>query len=566
MSESRLIIKFGGESGQGINTLGQILSKSIKESGFYNFAYREYPSLIKGGVASYQIDISDEQIASSSRYCNILSILSKDAIHDYLPSVSPNGVVIYNKEDLELSQEENNYIKENNITLISLDTIKMALEVQGIELMANMVLLGFIWKLLGLDTKPLEEIVRDTFKDKNVDLEAEIRCAMVGYNSNQIKNDVLKPITFKPKMKWKDSLNITGNEAVALGAISAGCRAFYAYPMTPATSIFKYLGDTYKKTGILIKQAENEITAAQLVMGSMNMGTRAMTATSGGGFDLMTETISCAGISETPMVIVLAQRVGAGTGVPTWTGAGDLSLALHGGHGEFPRCIMSVSNPQDAYTLTQEAFNIAETYQIPVILLTDKQIAESIFNIKDLPKPIDIERGISNGEYRYEITDSGISPRWIPSINNPTYLQTSDEHNITGESTEQSNDIVEMSDKRLRKVETLREQIREPEYFGSKNPDIVFVGYGSAGNTVGDTLKRHPDVGYLHYQYIYPLKYEKIIEIDGKGARIVLIENNQTGDFGKLIKQESGFEITERILKYDGRPLFLEDILNFLND
>ena len=244
MSESRLIIKFGGESGQGINTLGQILSKSIKESGFYNFAYREYPSLIKGGVASYQIDISDEQIASSSRYCNILSILSKDAIHDYLPSVSPNGVVIYNKEDLELSQEENNYIKENNITLISLDTIKMALEVQGIELMANMVLLGFIWKLLGLDTKPLEEIVRDTFKDKNVDLEAEIRCAMVGYNSNQIKNDVLKPITFKPKMKWKDSLNITGNEAVALGAISAGCRAFYAYPMTPATSIFKYLGDT----------------------------------------------------------------------------------------------------------------------------------------------------------------------------------------------------------------------------------------------------------------------------------------------------------------------------------
>ncbi|MCD4811752.1 2-oxoacid:acceptor oxidoreductase subunit alpha [bacterium] len=566
MSNQRLIVKFGGESGQGINTLGQILSKSIKESGLCNFAYREYPSLIKGGVASYQIDIAQEEIASSSRTCDILSVLDIDAIHEYFPSVSPNGVIIYNKEELNLSQEEKDYIEKNNISLISLDTVKMALEVEGIEIMANMVILGFIWKLLELDTKPLEEIVRETFKDKNIDLGAEIRCVRAGYNSEQIKKEILKPLTFKSSKKWKDSLNITGNEAISLGAISAGCRALYAYPMTPATSILKYLGDTYKETGILIKQAENEITAAQLSMGSMNMGTRAMTVTSGGGFDLMCETISCAGISETPLIIVLAQRAGAGTGLPTWTGAGDISLAVHGGHGAFSRCVLSVSDPQDAYTLTQEAFNIAETYQIPVILLTDKQIAESIFNIKELPKPTMIERGITTGENRYEITDSGISPRWIPSADSPTYLQNSDEHKITGESTEQSNEVVEMSDKRLRKTETLREQIPDPLYFGNKNPEIVFVGYGSVGNTIRDILKDNSHIGYLHYQYIYPLKYERLIEFHEEGARVVIVENNQTGDFAKLIKQESGFEIPERILKYDGRPLFIEDILDFLHN
>jgi len=566
MSNGRVIIKFGGESGQGINTLGKILSKSVKESGFFNFAYREYPSLIRGGVASYQIDIAKEEIGSSSRYCDILLILHKVAVHEYLPSVSQNGIVIHDKDELILTQEEKEYITKNNITLVSLDTIKMALEVKGIEIMANMVLLGFIWKLLNLDTKPLEEIVRKTFEYKDVDMEAEIRCIMAGYNSKQIKEEIVKPLTFKPQKQWKDSLSITGNEAIALGAISAGCRAFYAYPMTPATSILKFLGDTYKETGILVKQAENEITAAQLVMGSMNIGTRAMTATSGGGFDLMAETVSCAGISETPMVIVMAQRTGAGTGVPTWTGAGDISLAVHGGHGEFSRCVISISNPQDAYILIQKAFNISEIYQMPVILLTEKQIAESIFNTKNLPKAIKIERGISKGKNRYEITDNGISPRWIPSKDNPTYLQNSDEHKPSGESTENSKEIIEMSDKRLRKLETLKQELPEPEYFGSKNPDTVFIGYGSVGNTIRDILKENPNIGYLHYQYIYPLKYEKIIEIHEEGARVVLIENNQTGEFGKLIKQECGFEISEKILKYDGRPLFVEDILDFLNN
>ena len=566
MSENRLVVKFVGESGQGINTLGEILSKSIKDSGFYNFAYREYPSLIRGGIASYQVDIAGQPIQSSQRACDILTLLNDKAKDIYLTSVKEDGVIIHGTEGLNLTESQKTFIKENRIHLISLDTTTMALKAGGIQIMANMVLMGFIWKLLSLATKPLEEIVKEKFKNKNVDLEAGVNCIHAGLNSKIVTDELLKPVTFNSKKKLDKALSITGNQAVALGAISAGCRAYYAYPMTPATSIFKFLGDTYKETGILVKQAENEITAAQLTMGSMNMGTRAMTATSGGGFDLMSETISCAGISETPMVIILAQRAGAGTGVPTWTGAGDLMLSVNAGHGEFPRCVISISNPEDAYTLTQKAFNIAEKYQLPVILLTEKQIAESIFCIDKLPKAIKIERCITKGEKRYEITKSGISPRWIPSKENPVLLVNSDEHKENAESTEVSEDIIEMSNKRMRKIETLREEFPEPEYYGRKNPEIVFVGYGSVGNTVRDILDQYPNVGYLHYQYVYPLKYQKILELYEQGRRIVLVENNQTGEFGKLIKQESGIEIPEKLLKYDGRPFFVEDILDFLGE
>jgi 2-oxoglutarate ferredoxin oxidoreductase subunit alpha len=566
MPNNRLVVKFAGESGQGINTLGEILSRSVKDSGFYNFAYREYPSLIRGGIASYQVDIAGEYIQSSQRKCDILTLLHDKAKDTYLTSVKKNGVVLHGTDELNLTDDQKRYIEENGISLVSLDTTTMALEAGGIEIMANMVLMGFIWKLLSLKTKPLEEKVKEKFRNKNVDLEAEIKCIHAGYNSDLITAKLLKPVTFKSKKNLDDAYSMTGNQAIALGAISAGCRAYYAYPMTPSTSIFKFMGNTYKETGILIKQAENEITAAQLVMGSLNMGTRAMAATSGGGLDLMSETISCAGISEVPMVIVLAQRAGAGTGVPTWTGAGDIMLAVNAGHGEFPRCVISVSNPEDAYTLTQRAFNIAEVYQLPVILLTEKQIAESIFSIEKLPKSIKIERGLNEGKKRYEITESGISPRWIPSTENPVLQVNSDEHKEDSESTEVSEEIIEMSNKRMRKLQTLKDNLPEPEYYGSKNPETVFVGYGSAGNTVRDILEQHSNVGYLHYQYIYPLKYEKILQMYEDGARIVLVENNQTGEFGKLIKQESGFEIKDRLLKYDGRPFFIEDILDFLGE
>jgi 2-oxoglutarate/2-oxoacid ferredoxin oxidoreductase subunit alpha len=318
---------------------------------------------------------------------------------------------------------------------------------------------------------------------------------------------------------------------------------------------------------MIVKQAESEITAIQMVMGSMIMGTRAFTATSGGGFDLMTETISCAGMTETPLVIVLGQRVGSGTGAPTWTGAGDLTVALKAGHGEFPRCVLASSDAKDSYELIQEAFNIAEEYQIPVILLNEKQTAESLFNIQDLPKPLKIKRGLKVGISRYEITQNGISPRWIPKEGRKTFLINSDEHSPSGESTEDSSIIVAMSEKRMEKLRTLRKSIPAPKYYGSPDADIVFVGMGSTKNTVLDSMKlTNKKIGYLHYKYIFPLKYEKLLSIFENGSRVVLIENNQTGELGKLFKEECGFDFQEKLLKFDGRPFFVEDILDYIKN
>lgn len=563
--KSRYSLKFGGQSGQGINTLGEILTKGIKDSGFFTFSYREYPSIIKGGFASYQIDFSDSSINSSSRYTNILICIAPEALHQYIGQVSKDGLILHSIPDFEFTKEENEYIKELDIDVVYIDTLKITEESKAPKIMANVVILGYLWKLIDLDIKILEKVLQKKFEGKEIDMNAEYRCLRAGYAYEKPKKFQIKERPQKKTPFWNRSKILTGNEAIALGAISAGCRAYYAYPMTPSTAILEMLGNTYKETGMLVKQSESEITAALQVMGSMYMGTRAFTATSGGGFDLMTEAISCAGVTETPMVVVLGQRAGSGTGLPTWTGAGDLEVALNAGHGEFPRCVLSCSDVNDSYELIQKAFNISEKYQIPVILLTEKQIAESLFNVKDLPKPVKIERSLNKAKLRYEITESGVSPRWIPQKDSPTFLVNSDEHSQDGNSTEDIETILQMAEKRLRKLSSLRKDIPEPKYYGPKDPDVVFVGMGSTKNTVLDSMNQiETKIGYLHYQFIYPLKYEKILELYENGSRVILIENNQTGQLGKLIKRECNFEFPEKLLKFDGRPFFVEDILDFL--
>lgn len=565
--KERVSIKFGGQSGQGINSLGKFVSKALKELGYHTFAYREYPSIIRGGYASYQIDFSPSDVLSPTKKTNILVCIAQEAVEKYLFTVKKNGVIFHSVKDVKLNENAKEYIEKNKIKIVYIDTLAISEQQKAPKIMGNMVILGSIWKILGLDIKELVKVVLQYFAQKEgIDLEAEKRCLLAGYNLDEIKDDILKGLPKAKDKKWGDSLVITGNQAIALGAISAGCRAYYAYPMTPATSILEMLGSTYEKTGILVKQAESEITAVQMVMGSMYMGTRAFTATSGGGFDLMTESISCSSMTEIPLVIVLGQRAGPGTGVPTWTGSSDLNVALYSGHGEFPRCVISASDACDSYTLIQDAFNISETHQIPVILLTEKHIAESIFNLKSLPKPKEIKRGlVKNGKKRYEYTKSGISPRWIPKEGTTTYLTNSDEHNQYGVSSEDETDIVNMSEKRMRKLISLKNHLPEPKYYGPKNPTVVFVGMGSCKNAVIDAMKQSKKrIGFLHYQYIYPLRAEKIIQFAKEKVKIVLIENNQSNGLGKLIKSESNFYISNTINKFDGRPFFVDDILEYL--
>lgn len=558
----RYTIKLGGASGQGINTFGLLLSKSLRLAGYNTFSYREYPSLIKGGIASYQIDFSDNPINSSSKSCDVLTILDLDCINEYISSIKNNGLLIYD-DPTTFTPDQALLIKEKSIKTIFLNTKKIAQENGGDVIMENVILLGFLWKILGLQEEQLQEVLKNTFQSKGDELvKKNLLCSSLGYQNTEY-NQEYSQVEYMPQNCENNSKNMimTGNDAIALGAIACGVRAYYGYPMTPATSIFKFLGDTYQETKILVKQAESEITAIQMVMGSMAMGTRAFTATSGGGFDLMQETISCAGMAETPLVIVLAQRIGPGTGVPTWTGSGDIHTAVNAGHGEFPKAVLFASDIPSAYRLIQESFNIAERYQLPAILLTEKHLSESLFSIQELPKDQEIVQNFNQTDVRYKVTESGISPRWKPDFEAQPYLCNSDEHNEIGESTERSEEISKMSSKRMKKLDELYSELPEPTLYGNLSANTILVGSGSVKNTILDAIQEGKNIAYLHYEYIFPLKKDLLLNLVSQGKRLILVENNQTGELGKIITQNTGYHFKETLLKFDGRPFFLEDIL-----
>ncbi|MFS8130566.1 MAG: 2-oxoacid:acceptor oxidoreductase subunit alpha, partial [Candidatus Dojkabacteria bacterium] len=395
----------------------------------------------------------------------------------------------------------------------------------------------------------------------------------------------------KEKHNTSHHLIMSGNESATLGTINAGARVYYSYPMTPTSAIMEHLADYAHQTGMIVKQAEDEITASAMAIGSMHMGTRALTGTSGGGFDLMTEHVSLAGMIEVPFVCILGQRPGPATGMPTWTTQGDLMLAINAGHGEFPRCVMAVKDAEDTYYKIQEAFNIAEKFQIPVVVLTDKYIAESSFQIDKLDEgKVPILRGnlvVDQKELdelkstdRYKLVESGISKRWLPGSKAEGYNAQSDEHDEEGNLTEEAIPAEQMMEKRLNKMKTLIKDLPEPEIFSNRhnltlhlgqkpevktNTKIInLIGWGSTYCVVKDVMKEYlkddVTVNYFHLEYLWPLKTEKLTKFLKENPNTILIECNHTGQLGKLIRMETGIEIKNKILKWDGRPFFLEEL------
>jgi 2-oxoglutarate ferredoxin oxidoreductase subunit alpha len=568
-----MTIKIAGESGQGINSIGEILAKALKNSGFDLFGYREYPSLIKGGVASYQLDFSDKKLSSPSKKVDLLVCVSRTSVVSYLKDLKDGGILVHSIASLKFSSEEKEHILNKSIEIIEVNAEQIAMLHGAKKIMSNVVLIGFIWNSFGLEYDILEEIVLDRYGKKEEYLEMNRNVLKAGYETTNEMMSKMR-VTFSPDQSNKETYILTGNEAISLGAYAGGLRSFYAYPMTPASSILTYLAQTSKDTGILVHQVEDEITAAQMSLGSMYMGTRSMTGTSGGGFDLMTESLSLSGMAEIPWVCVLAQRPGPATGVPTWTATGDLNLAIYSGHGEFPRCVLAVSDIESSYRLIQVALNIAESYQIPVILLTEKHVAESLYNTEMLEEPIDLERGDAGvlEEYkhsdRYAFTENGVSPRWFPGSSNATYTTNSDEHIFDGSLTEDSESIIAMMDKRMKKLDTLYESLPEPVLYGSKDPEILLVGWGSVKSTIIDAMnlldQNKYNVGYLHYEYLYPFKTELLIQLSHKAKTTTIFESNKTGQLESLILKESGIQFDGNFRKYDGRPYFLEEVYKFI--
>ncbi len=576
---ARFVIKIAGESGTGIESSGVIVMKALKKMGYWVTADREFPSLIKGGCANYQINFSDRPIKAMSKNHRIGVAVDREGVKSCLETLQPGSLLINGFEKWpRVVKNMEKEAQEKQIEIIHLPATTIAKDNGGSNLMVNVVVLGTLWRVLGFDLTVLKDQVAKQFGKKPQLLEINLRCLQSGYDFIQTLPNInlsdLNEIHPNPE-DGKQNLLIDGNTALCLGAIHCGVRAYYAYPMSPASSILSYLAKTAFDTGIVVKQAEDEITAAQMALGSMHVGARAFTATSGGGYDLMTETVSLAGMIETPMVVVIAQRPGPATGLPTWTGQGDLNLAIYSSHGEFARVVMACSDPSSAFENIQHAFNLAETFQCPTILLTEKTIAESKTTVSEFQQnKIPITRGLVATEEletvkpsdRYEITDSGVSKRWLPGKSKTIYFANGDEHHEDG-SLDETEGVGDMIWKRVKKIETIRQALPEPEIFGQpSNADISFVGWGSSKNAVLDAIGQSLGykINYLHFTYLWPLKTDKLKEFFANNLNVHLIEGNATGQLGQLIAKEADLKFAGKLLKWNGRSFYLEDVLEYI--
>ncbi len=572
----RTVVKISGENGMGLSSVGEIIQKSLQKLGFYIHSEREFPSTIKGGKACNNINISDEPIYGLSETIDICIGLDREGVKDGLNTLKQGGILIHGFERWnKIIKDLPTIVAEKELKVFLIPARDIALENGGSLIMVNTVLVGFLWKVLNLDLGVLKDKITQQFRKKPTLIDVNIACLEAGYRYTTPEyNETFQPINLQPKPNQENTLLIDGNTALALGALQGGMRNYVAYPMSPSTSILVYLAETSHKTGISIKQAEDEITAVQIALGAMHAGSRALVSTSGGGYDLMTETVSLAAMIETPLVVVNVQRPGPATGLPTWTAQGDVNLAIHSSHGEFARVVISCSDPRDAYTNIQHAFNIADVYQVPVIFLTEATIGMSqttvpIFEQNTIP----IERGLVSeselvdlkSEYRYEITDTGISRRWLPTTSPATYFANGDEHWTSGELTEDADKSHTMLAKRLRKMETILAELPDPEIFGVKSgADISFVGFGSSKNAIEDIIhlykKQGISVNYLHYTYLWPLKTSRFIEFCANNAFVFGVEGNATGQFITMLEEKSGVKCKAKLLKWDGRPFYIEDM------
>jgi 2-oxoglutarate/2-oxoacid ferredoxin oxidoreductase subunit alpha len=579
--------------------VGELCAKGLKRAGYCVFGYREYMSVIKGGHSSYQLDASSEMIRSSEEQVDILVCFNHHGLEINALEVKDGGMILHQSPDWEFPADVQKVLTKRGVSVVCLPTDDFLNQLKAPPILGNILITSVVWTLIDRDPDMLRDMIREQFGHKGerlVNLNFAALDLAEKWSKEKGIRDMWKGKLPKEDKKWKDDLLLTGSQAMGLGIVHAGCRFYAGYPMTPSSPLLSYIAEIQNETGMVIKQAEDEITAVQMASGAMHMGTRAMTGTSGGGFDLMTETLSLNGIIENPCVVMLAQRPGPATGLPTWTAQGDLMLAVHAGHGEFPRCVMAVSDSNDAFTLMNEAFNIAEEYQTPVIVMTDKHIAEGIYTQTNYqesgvsPSPLgygrtgrsQIKRGrliTKSAELkklkssdRYDPTaKDGISPRWLPGSEAATYVAQGDEHSADGSVDESAENAIAQMEKRMKKLAAMKKELPEPQLFQvtsdelrvvSDDPklDLLIVGWGSTKGAIIDvlsTLDSKLSAAYLHYTYLWPLKTERFEKLAAKAKKVIFIEGNATGQLQMLMNQPDA----QHIRKYDGRPFFFNELL-----
>ncbi len=568
---------FAGPAGAGAMVAGKIFAKFCQKLGFSVFANVDYPSLIRGGVNTYEVNFRKDSALCLDDFIDILVVLNQDCFNFCKSRLKENSFTIF----------DNNIFKLENKNSFGIPLTEIAEKFNNVK---NVVALGACLALFGFDLNDFNTVLENVFKHKSKEIiDNNKNAAKAGFdfftehykektdkisleNLNKLRkklktNSELK--TDLPKNSEKKLL-ITGNEALSLGAINAGMKFYCAYPMTPASSILHYLAAKEKDAGIVVRQVEDEIAVLNMALGASFTGVKSMVASSGGGFSLMIEALGLSAMAEIPIVIVEVMRQGPSTGVPTQTSQGDLASVLFCSQGEFPRVVLLPGDVEECFYQTINAFNLAYKFQIPALILSDKFIAESFQTVKTFNTKADnIQPFIASAEEnfkRYKFTENGISPMSKPGIKNGEFVASSYEHDEFGHSVEDSESIKKMVDKRFNKLEFIKKEIPKPILHGEKNADITLVSWGSTKGTILESIKilkkQNINVNFLQIISAQPFCAEEVKDVLSNSKNIILVENSKTGFMADLVEMHTGIEIKNKILKYDGLPFFPADIVN----
>jgi 2-oxoglutarate ferredoxin oxidoreductase subunit alpha len=542
-----LNVVIAGAAGEGVQTVGEVLTETIAAHGYAVFAWQEFESRIRGGQNSYSIRISEKPLNAPAMTADILLALNDGAAIKYGPMIQKDGILIAEKK-----------VRDRMISIAFSD---IALKELGNKIYANTMALGAMAAAIGMNLEVLQTVVTQKFAKKGDAMVTANRVAAEkGYLLAREGCRGVCPWQL-PERDTRYRL-IAGKEALAMAAVLSGCRFIAAYPMSPATDIITFMAENEKELEVFTEQAEDEIAAVNMAIGAGFAGARAMTATSGGGFALMVEAVSLAGMIETPLVIVLGQRPGPATGLPTRTAQGDLLFAVHAGHGEFSKLVLAPAGVEDIFRQTVRAFNLADRYQIPVIVLTDQFLLDSLFSVEDLrleqyaPEFHIADPSGIDDYHRYRVTETGISPRLYPGQSRHLVTADSDEHDSRGHITEDlAGTVPEMVEKRLAKHQALKAAIGPPEEVDVEGAERILVGWGSSRSALLEALeqlqKNGARTGMIHFTEMWPLPAYRFPE----GKAYWSVENNATGQLARLLRSEYAITFSGKVHRYDGLPL-----------
>jgi len=560
----------GGAAGQGIATPGNILARIFTRRGLHFNAYNAYQSIVRGGHIFLTTRISNHEIFSHGDKLDMLICLNQDTMDRHLGLMGDGSMVIFNSDAIKAGDAG------SGVQMCPIPVRDLSAGSRN-KVIQNTLSLGVIMFLLGMDFEILKQALTQQLQRKGDEVVDEnVNAARAGYDyasANFKPHSVPVPDGLNPKALW------TGNEALGMGGAAAGVKFYCAYPMSPSTGVLHWMAKNARDLGIMVRQAEDEIAVANMVIGAAHTGARAMCATSGGGFALMTEAIGAAAMMEIPCVFIDVMRAGPSTGVPTKTEQGDLWQALGASQGDFERFIAAPTDALDAFNTVPEIFNLCDRYQCPGIVITDLLISEGTFSVD--PDAINMHPKIDRGNivtkpssdgdyYRYKNTDSGVSPRALPGLEGHVHVVATDEHDENGVliSDEFTNPHKRrmMVEKRARKFAHVVEDMAPPQLEGPQKADVTLIGWGSTRGVIKEAIAQLAAEGItanqLAIKWIVPFHAQTVTDIVGKANYTIIVENNFSGQFYRYLRSETGLKIDGHIRKYDGEPFMPHHIVN----